>query len=244
MGDGVAQIERGYATIAVPGCAARADRVLFLGGSFDPVHMGHVGLALSAARAWGGDEAWVVFVPAARSPHKDREPTADRHRLEMLRLALRGRRRWWIWDQELRDAGLNPGEPSYWADTWAIAKQTFGGGDGRAFLIGTDQALSMHRWRRSNEFWRDALVMRRGDGSDDDFAGALRGTGAWSEADIGHWMSRVVDVPVMDVSSTAIREGLSARENARGEGPVRQAVDGLDPGVFRYIAERGLYRDG
>lgn len=226
-------IERDWEAVAVPGCVASAGRALLFGGSFDPVHRGHVELALAAAKGWG--EAWAVFVPAARSPHKESEPTPDRHRVEMLRLALRGERRWWIWEQELRDAGRNPGEPSYWADTWAVSRRVFAGE--RAFLIGTDQALSMHRWRRYEEFWRDALVMRRGDLSDDAFGDRLRSTGAWSDADIDHWLSRLIDVPRVDASSTAIRAALASRENARGEVP-----EGLDPGVFRYIDERGLYR--
>ncbi len=173
-------------------------------------------------------------MPAARSPHKRAEPAADRHRVEMLRLGLRGRSRWWIWEQELRDAALNPGEPSYWADTWAIAGRVFAGE--RAFLIGTDQALSMHRWHRYAEFWGDALVMRRGDRSDDEFVSGLRETGAWSADDIERWVSRLIDVPRIDASSTAIRAAL-AHQKTRGG-----AVDGLDPGVRSYILGRGLYR--
>jgi nicotinate-nucleotide adenylyltransferase len=230
-----ADIQRASVPIAVPFCVASGPRVLLFGGSFDPVHRGHVELTLAAARAWGGADAWSVFVPAARSPHKDRGPAADRHRVEMLRLGLRGRRNWWIWTQELQDAGLNPGEPSYWADTWAISGEVFRGE--RAFLIGTDQALSMHRWRRYDEFWRDAVVMRRGGLSDDGFAGAMRDTGAWGEADIGRWVSRLVDVPRVDASSTAIRAAL-AQPSTRA-----QRIEGLEPCVRSYIVERGLYSD-
>lgn len=230
------QIERDFTPVGFPGCVARSARALFFGGSFDPVHLGHVELTLAAARAWGGDGAWAVFVPAARSPHKTKGPAEDRHRVEMLRLGLRGRSNWWIWEQELLDADQNLGEPSYWADTWLIARSLLSGE--RAFLIGTDQALSMHRWHRYAEFWRDAVVMRRGDGSDDDFIAAMRATGAWSDAEIRHWSSRLIDVPIMDVSSTEIRGAMSAHENARSDHPVK----GLDPGVFRYISERGLYR--
>ncbi|MCH8508895.1 MAG: hypothetical protein LAT64_09040, partial [Phycisphaerales bacterium] len=156
-------IERATRPVPVPPVVAHAQRVLFFGGSFDPPHAAHAALPFAIAEArWPGDRPWVVFVPAARSPHKEHAPTDDRHRIEMLRLALRGgrgRARWWIWTQELEDAALNPGRPSYWADTWAIARRTFTGE--RAFLIGTDQALSMHRWRRYTEYWRDALVMLR-----------------------------------------------------------------------------------
>lgn len=233
--DGGPGIERTWERVAVPRAVAAAPRVLLFGGSFDPVHRGHTELALAAARRWGGPGCWAVFVPAARSPHKQHEPIPDRHRVEMLRLSLRNAERWWIWEQELSDAELNPGAPSYWADTWMISRRVFGGE--RAFLIGTDQALSMYRWHRYETFWHEALVMRRGDGSDVGFLESMHATGAWSDADLAHWQSRLVDVPTVDVSSSSIRETLGAQENARREFP-----DGLDPGVFRYIEQRGLYR--
>lgn len=230
------QIERRTTPIGVPGCVQTAEPLLFFGGSFDPPHLGHAVLPFEIARRnWPGQRVWVVFVPAARSPHKGRDPTPDRHRVEMLRLALRGRRDWWIWEQELGDADLNPGAPSYWADTWAIARRAFRTRD-RAFLIGTDQALAMHRWHRFAEFWPDALVMLRPGGpGPTELADALRRTGAWTEADIARWMSRLVRTGTVDASSTAIRAALSepAQRNAR--------IDGLDPGVEKYILDRGLY---
>jgi nicotinate (nicotinamide) nucleotide adenylyltransferase len=233
---GTGNIERAFRPCRVPACIAGADAVLFFGGSFDPPHTGHADLPFRAARArWPGRRVPVIFVPAARSPHKDRDPTPDRHRVEMLRLSLRGRKDWWIWEQELDDAALNPGAPSYWADTWAIARRVFAARD-RAFLIGTDQAVSMHRWRRFEEFWTDALVvLRPGGPGPDELARVLAGTGAWSEADIGRWMSRLVRTETVDASSTAIRDVLSdpARRNAR--------IEGLDPGVQKYVLDRGLY---
>ncbi len=220
--------------VPVPPCLAGADRVLFFGGSFDPPHAGHAGLPFEVAARWAGAPAWVVFVPAARSPHKAAAPIPDRHRVEMLRIGLRGRKRWWIWEQELADAGQHPGEPSYWADTWAIAGRAFASRD-RAFLIGTDQALAMHRWHRYTEFWRDALVMRRGDQPVADFRDALAATGAWSDDDIAHWVSRLIEAPRTDASSTAIRAALADPDQRK------TPIEGLDRGVQKYILDRGLY---
>lgn len=222
--------------VPVPPRVRAADPVLFFGGSFDPPHAGHAALPFEvASRRWPGRAAWVVFVPAARSPHKPGPPAPDPHRVEMLRLALRCRSRWWIWEQELADARLNPGQPSYWADTWAIAARVFNARE-RSFLIGVDQAESMHRWARYQEFWPDALVMHRAETlTESQFADRMRATGAWSAAEIDRWVSRLVRTPVVDASSTAIRAALAdpAQRNAR--------IDGLDPGVRKYIAERGLY---
>lgn len=228
--------ERVFGPVIPPGCVAAGDPVLFYGGSFDPPHLAHATMPWGVAHArWPGRQPWVVYVPAARSPHKSDPPAPDAHRIEMLRLALRGRARWWIWEQELSDAPLNPGRPSYWADTWSIARRTFTGRD-RAFLIGTDQALAMHKWHRYQEFWREALVMLRPGGPDAAaFRDAMRATGAWTEADLDHWDRRLVATPTAAGSSTDIRAALAdpARRNAR--------IEGLDPGVQKYILERGLY---
>ncbi len=227
--------------VCVPGLVAGSDPILFFGGSFDPPHLAHAALPFAVAAArWPGRDPWVVFVPAARSPHKQTDPAEDRHRVEMLRIALRASRRWWIWEQELADAALNPGQPSYWADTWAIARRVFSAHD-RAFLIGTDQAISMHRWHRFREFWEDALVMLRPGGggapppSADTLRAELASTGAWTDADLDHWMSRLVRTETVIGASTDIRAALAdrAQRNAR--------IEGLDPGVQKYIAERGLY---
>ncbi len=230
------RVERASRPIPVPACVAGARRVLFFGGSFDPPHRGHTELPFAAASArWPGQDAWVVFVPAARSPHKDHQPAPDAHRVEMLRLALQGRRRWWTWEQELADASGNPGQPSYWADTWLLAARAFPRAE-RSFLIGVDQALAMHRWRRFGEFWRDALVVLR-PGSPDPvrLREGLRDLGVWSDAEVDDWMSRLVRTATVDASSSAVREALAdpAQRNAR--------IEGLDPGVQRYILSRGLY---
>jgi nicotinate-nucleotide adenylyltransferase len=229
-------VERASEPLTLPGSIAAADPVLLFGGSFDPPHRAHAALPFAVAAArWPGRTPWVVYVPAARSPHKQAHPAPDRHRVEMLRLALRARNRWWPWEQELADAALNPGRPSYWADTWSIARRKFAARE-RAFLIGVDQAESMHRWRRYQEFWQDALVMLRAEEpTESEFADRMRATGAWTTTEIDRWVSRLVRTPVIDASSTHIRAALAdpAKRNAR--------IEGLDPGVQKYILAKGLY---
>jgi nicotinate-nucleotide adenylyltransferase len=227
---------RHVADLPIPPGIGRADRILFFGGSFDPPHRAHTRLPFEVARAWWpGKRTLVVYVPAARSPHKPDPPAADHHRLAMLRLALADRDGWFLWQQELADAALNPGEPSYWADTWAIAADAFPHAD-RAFLIGVDQALALHRWARFREFWADAVVMRRAeDLSASDFARRMHATGAWSPGEIERWSSRLVPTPTVDASSTGVRSALAdpAQRNAR--------IESLDPGVQQYILDHGLY---
>lgn len=216
--------------------AAGARLRLFFGGSFDPPHLGHALLPPQMLEKLGIEPARLIYVPAARSPHKLESPAADEHRLNMLGIALQDRGGWEIWTQELRDAGLKPGEPSYWADTWAILRQMELPGESM-FLIGTDQALSMHRWHRYGEFWRDAVVMLR-EGVEDGAAmvDGLARLDVWSEKDLDHWRERVVSIPTIAASSTAIRAALADPERRKNP------IAGLDERVHKYILDNGLYR--
>jgi len=208
--------------------------VLLFGGTFDPVHRAHTELGF-----WARDRvcpgAWLVFVPAAISPHKSERPTPGRHRVEMLRLACRGRSRWWVWTEELRRAATSD-EPSYWVDTLEAAKS----GDELRFIIGSDQALAFHRWHR----WQDILtlarpvVIARGP---IDSASRLREAMAesgWPRQHAESFLERatLLDTPIMDVNATLIRAQLAAG----GSGP----IDGLDHAVQRYAVKHGLYTRG
>lgn len=217
--------------VDLPGSVLDAPARLFFGGSFDPPHVAHTELPPTAAAALaqgvGVDPSQVpvVYIPAARSPHKDHAPASDEHRLAMLGLALEGvSHPYCVWTQELGDSALNPGDPSYWADTWAIVRAACPSGVNR-FLIGTDQARSMHKWTRFREFWRDALVIRRDDG---DVIADLRATGAWSEEELAHWAASLVENELIDAASSDLRE---AQKNTHA----------LDERVRAYIEANGLY---
>jgi nicotinate-nucleotide adenylyltransferase len=89
----------------------RAGRIGILGGTFNPVHHGHLIVAEAACRALKLDR--LVFLPAARPPHKGTAGLADAAaRLRMLRLAVRGNPRFAVLDLELRRGGT-----SYTVDT-------------------------------------------------------------------------------------------------------------------------------
>ena len=143
-----------------------------------------------------------------------------------------------VWTHELDSGADTPGAPSYWADTWSRVRAVCDTGENR-FLIGADQALSMHKWRRYDEFWRDATVMLRDDASHaDDLIRSLRELGVWTEEDLSHWASRVVRVGMVEASSTRIRTALTDPEKRK------HPIDGLDDRVLEYIVSRGLYTRG
>ncbi len=228
-------IERRHQVIPLSGQAGHARLRLFFGGSFDPPHLGHATLPPLVLGRSGVRPARVVYVPATRSPHKPEPPIADQHRLAMLTLALRDVEHAEVWEQEVGDGGLNPGQPGYWADTWAIVRSMDLPGENR-FLIGADQALSMHCWRRYLEFWDEAVVMlREGIDSPDGLIEHLGASGTWSPAQLGLWRSLIVPVPMIDASSTAIRAALA--DPTRRENPIAA----LDDRVHEYILKHGLY---
>jgi nicotinate-nucleotide adenylyltransferase len=117
------------------------------GGSFDPVHLGHLLAAQAAREELGLDR--LFFIPAAQSPFKpDTKPTADADRLRLLRLALAGK----IWceidEQELRRGGV-----SYTIDTVRDYHQRFP--EAKIFyLIGGDHVQKLPAWREANELAR------------------------------------------------------------------------------------------
>lgn len=227
-------IERQTTPIELSSEARQASLRIFFGGSFDPPHIGHA--LLPAQIADQHENAHTIYVPAGRSPFKDSKPTANHHRINMLELATQHTPNTQIWTQELADAPMNPQQPSYWADTWLIAKQMNLPGSNR-FLIGADQALSMHRWRRYTEFWKDAMVILRDDAdSADTLIKHLAGLNIWTVEDLAHWRSQIVILPTIDVSSTAIRDALT-NKSTRDE-PITE----LDSQVHRYILEHSLYQ--
>ena len=86
-------------------------RIGIFGGTFDPVHLGHLIMAEQAREQAGLDQVW--FVPAARPPHKlDRPLTAFHHRVEMLALAVAGHSAFRVNELEKDRSG-----PSYTVDT-------------------------------------------------------------------------------------------------------------------------------
>jgi nicotinate-nucleotide adenylyltransferase len=136
-------------------------RIGLFGGSFDPVHLGHLLVAQSAREELRLDR--LFFILAARSPFKPgREPTPAQQRLRMLRLALAG----WDWcevdDQEIKRGGV-----SYTVET---VRNYITGWPGAElfYLIGADHVSQLHKWRDAEELARLAkfvVIPRPGEAS-------------------------------------------------------------------------------
>lgn len=218
---------------------ARAGGVLLFGGVFDPPHRAHIQIPMAVRDSLFGNGGWLVYVPAARSPHKPEGATAsDADRVEMLRLATLGMARVGVWTDEIdRDGGEGGGvRPSYWVDTLERAKLFLGNVPVR-FLMGADQAAAFDRWReprRILELAEPTVILREPFGRVELLAGALHKTGSWSEQEIERWCSWVMDAPLMVETSTEVREAIE-----RGNREV--VAKYLPREVGEYVRERGLY---
>ena len=122
-------------------------RLGILGGSFDPVHVGHLLVARAAREELELER--IFFVPAWQSPFKpDRQPTPANERLRLLRLALAGETESEVDDQEIRRGGI-----SYSIDTVREYAQRFPGTE-LFYLIGADNVEHLPKWRDAAELAR------------------------------------------------------------------------------------------
>lgn len=224
--------------------------VLIMGGTFDPPHVGHARLPANVrdeleARAGAPGSAWLLFVPAARSPHKSAGPVAsDADRVHMLSLAIAGIARTAVWTDEIDRAAARDGQqapPSFTVDTLFRARSWLDhhamSGCALRLLIGADQAVAFHTWRDPRDILRLArpAVMVRGDlSSAEALLRRIEQTGYWKPKELEMWRNAIVPVGLIDVSATQVRTAL-----ARGdEGALGKL---LHPDVARYVRERGLY---
>jgi nicotinate-nucleotide adenylyltransferase len=198
-------------------------RIGVLGGTFDPPHIGHLWLAALAADAFDLDR--VLFMPAARPPHKRRRGmTGAADRLLMTRLAIEG-------DAEFELTGIElerPG-PSYTVDS-VEELQRIHGPDATLFLVmAADSLAQVGTWREPDRLLeRVEWIVGPRPGNDLPDEGAL-------VRRFGPLASRihVLSGPSLDVSSSEIRRRVAAGETIRYLVPRR--VDEL-------IVARGLYR--
>jgi nicotinate-nucleotide adenylyltransferase len=193
-----------------------------LGGTFDPVHLGHIAMA-EEARDWLG-LAEVIIVPAGQPMSKSSgRITPAKHRIAMLRMAVAGKPHLKVSAMEIERPG-----PSYTVDTIAALKRHYGEKDEIYFILGWDSLAQVADWRepgRIVEMCYLAAVPRPG----------------WSrpglealEGVIPGITKKVVfmDKPRLDISASAIREMA-----AQGE-----SIDRLVPKeVAEYIKKHKLY---
>lgn len=198
----------------------RLRRIGVLGGTFDPIHLGHLAAARAAVRCAQLDQ--LLLIPAGRPPHRPDASASAEDRLAMTRLAAAGSDRVAVSDLEVRRGGR-----SYTVDTLRELRALYP--DAELFLVlGWDAAREIRAWQDPDHVLSLAkLVIITRPGLPAPSPADLKAAGIDPE--------RAVLCPesTPDVEATAIRQALAAGEPLNGM---------LAPEVSAYIAERGLYR--
>jgi nicotinate-nucleotide adenylyltransferase len=201
-------------------------KIALFGGTFDPVHLGHTAVAAAAAERIGVEK--VVFIPAKRSPLKSFFPVAsDKDRLAMISLAIAGNEKFVVNDYELKKP-----VPSYTLETVRHFQADYGGTAQLYWLVGADSIYELSHWYGITELIDECnlCIMFRGGCEAPDFT---EFRGIWGDARVEKLQSSIIRTPLIDISSTEIRNGLAAG---------RDVTNMLAPQVADYIRKRGLYQ--
>jgi nicotinate-nucleotide adenylyltransferase len=209
-------------------------RVGILGGTFDPIHCGHVETGAAAAHAL--DLTEVVVIPARVPPHRSQPSASEFHRFAMAAMAVAGRPGWGASDVEL----LAPASPSFTSDTLRrFRDRGFAPGE-LFFILGADAFAEIATWREYPsilDLAHFAVVSRPGSAASDLHhrlpSLARRMVGPSDLQHAGSTQIILIEAPTPDVSSTAIRQRVALGDTIAGMVPA---------GVLQHIEQHGLYR--
>lgn len=189
-------------------------RIGILGGTFDPLHNGHLELARAACEQLQLDR--VIFIPAFRHPVKEKSETvaSPDARLEMVRLGIRNDTRFEVSDCEIRRKGI-----SYTVDTLRMLREKHAKPHELFFLTGGDWGKNLDEWKEIKTVFSIAhFVVAKRPGFD------LRNLPAHVEP---------LDFVPLDISSSEIRERLRTG---------RSVSEWIPERVLRYVEEHCLYQ--
>ncbi len=200
-------------------------RVGIYGGSFDPIHIGHLWVAEAALESLQLSE--IRWIPAATSPLKpDGTVASDHDRLQMLRLAVSGCQRHVIDDREIRR-----GQVSFTVDTMEEIQRELPGAE-IMMVIGSDSLALLPRWHQPQRLLQMVIpaVVQRGGTEPIDFSLL---DGVVSNDRIELFRRHIIRMPVIELSSSELRDRVAAGKSIRFRVP--RAVEA-------YIEAQSLYR--
>lgn len=203
------------------------NRIGLYGGSFDPIHIGHVIVARSVAESLGLDR--VIFLPSASPPHKDSsELLSQEHRARMVELAIANEPLFALDDYDLTRKG-----PTYTVETVAYFKGLFGAGAELAWIIGADSLPELKSWYRVGELVDGCrIVTAARPGWETPDLSILRPE--LGDEQIERLGRDILDTPRIDVSATDIRRRVLTGRSIRYLVP---------DAVGDYIQRHGLYQE-
>ncbi len=200
-------------------------KIGLIGGTFDPIHFGHLILAEQARVEAGLDE--VIFMPAKKSPYKIiRQCVEDKHRFNMVSMAIRDNPNFSVSDMELCGPDI-----SYTIDTLEALKEKLGNAADLYFICGTDAFLGMEGWKNKDGILKNFPIIvgsrpRYKDRARDEMIKRMT-------VEYGARIHRV-HMPKIDISSSEIKMRISEDKSIRYL---------LPSDVISYIEDNGLYRN-
>ncbi|GBG14185.1 nicotinate-nucleotide adenylyltransferase [Novimethylophilus kurashikiensis] len=207
-----------------------------LGGTFDPIHFGHLRMAQELCEQLSLGE--VRFIPSARPPHREVPRSVVEHRANMVQHAIADNPLFVFDDREIRRDG-----PSYMVDTLASLRQELGEDVPLFLLLGADAFLGLdrwHRWLTLFDLTHIAVACRPGVALDPGIMSPelkaqwqLRHSPHTGENPAGKILQ--CEITALDISSSAIRAGFAAGHTPRYL---------LPESVLGYIFEHQLYMSG
>ncbi len=201
-------------------------KIALLGGTFDPIHLGHIAVAADAAKHIGAEK--IIFVPAKRSPLKGFFPRAgDSDRFKMISLAIAHNKNFQVSDYELKRP-----EPSYTLETVRRFQADYGHETSIYWLIGADSIDELQLWYGITDLIDECNLstMFRAGCSPPDFA---KFEDIWGLGRVEKLQRNIIQTSLIDISSTEIRSRLAAGGDVS---------DMLHPAVADYIRKHGLYQ--
>jgi nicotinate-nucleotide adenylyltransferase len=202
--------------------ASSAMRIGVIGGTFDPIHIGHLIIAEEARTRL--DLSRVVFVPAGQPPHKTVQQISDpERRLEMVQLAVSDHEHFCVSRLDIDREG-----PCYTVDTIRLLRNVWGADAEIYFLIGADSLADLPKWHQPDRLLRMCHVVAvQRPGYKVDLAKIDRLIPGAAV------LIQMLAAPTLDISSTEIRNRVGAARSIRYLVPAS---------VERYIDQHGLYR--
>ena len=198
------------------------------GGSFDPIHNGHLHIARAFADELALDS--VIFLPAGDPYHKNATSASAAQRLAMVEAAIESDSRFAASDVDMVRDGA-----TYSVDTVQIFRQHFADAE-LWWLMGMDSLLQLHTWKNWRTFARlthIAVAARSGQSLNH----APRELQDWLGEALHNGSLKILSAPLWDVSSSAIRQRVAAGESVGDEVPA--AVEQLIEGWGLYRGEAG-----
>lgn len=190
-------------------------RIGIMGGTFNPIHYGHL---LAAQEAWQRFELdKVIFVPSAQPPHKQKPDVCAKHRYKMIQMAINNNEHFIISDIEITRKGM-----SYSEDTIRAFKEIYGDENRLYFIIGADAIAELNTWKNVENLpslCQFIAVNRPG----------------YQLSIEKRWLSctHLLEIPEVNISSTQIRQRIKEGKSIRYLIPQE---------VERYIEEHSLYK--